>query len=421
MLLMLPHGEPSTRATGRRGMLASCLAAALALCAALFLSACSGRGGPVRATGNPPPDGSTASRRGAPPDVRVRLTAVDSAGHGPVRITGKWELFDLDGRSLASGDGLSGEVALAGTTATIAGHELPRDGAVLRPARSGDLRIAERDYPGEFRVTRSVDGRHRPYAVMDLESYVSGVVPGEIPASFPREAQRTQAILARTYALSSVPAETIGAPIVVADSGGVDQEYHGIPAKQEHRDVAADAARSTRGVVILDGAEPLRAWYHSTCGGHTAPASTVFGVTARVSLSGVDCEWCTSSKYYRWTADLPADSVLRAAGLSGRLEAFSVQERDPGGRATVFRVRAAGKTKDVEAAPFRIQVGPSTLRSCLLDSVSVNATGVHVTGRGWGHGVGLCQIGAKTLAEESLLAEDILRTYYPGVQVVRFW
>jgi stage II sporulation protein D len=398
------------------------LAIGVATLGAIMAGACSAGGGPVRTTGNPPPESARDVRRKAP-EVRVRLTAPDRAGRAGVRVAGSWQLLDLGGAVLASGRGLDGAMVLSGSAATLAGHTLPRDGAILRPATSGDLRIGERRYPGELRIARSVDGKHRPYAAMDLETYVAGVVPGEIPAQFPREAQRTQAILARTYALSSIPWETLGAPIVVADSGGVDQEYHGIPNVQKHREIAADAAQSTRGVVLLDGAVPLRAWYHSTCGGHTAAATSVFGVEPRVSLSGVACEWCTSSKYYRWDAQLPKDAVLRAAGMSPRLplEGFDVARRDDAGRATHFRVHAGGKSKEVEAARFRLAVGASRLRSCLLDQASVDGQGVHVKGRGWGHGVGLCQIGAKTLAEQSLLARDIVRTYYPGVQVVRLW
>jgi len=355
------------------------------------------------------------------PEVRVRLSGPERDRTATVRVTGGWTLADLDGQALASGSGLSGELDLTGSEAVIAGRRLPRAGALLTPLRVGDLQIGKRTYPGVLRIARGVDGKQRAYVVMDLETYVAGVVPGEIPAKFPREAQRTQAILARTYALSSVPADVLGAPIVVSDSGGKDQEYHGTPAVAEHQRIARDAAESTRGLVLLDGATPLRAWYHSTCGGHTAPASTVFGVPDRVALSGVKCDWCTSSKYFRWTARLPAEKVVRAAGLTGSLEHFEVIGRDSSGRATRLRVRAGGKSKDVGAPTFRLRIGASAMRSCLLDETSDGKNEVVIAGRGWGHGVGLCQIGAKTLAEQSLPAEEIVCTYYPGAQVVKLW
>jgi stage II sporulation protein D len=385
----------------------------------LVASACSGNESPATRT---TPSGQRTLPAGVDaPEVRVRLSALEKKRRATVRVAGAYTLTELDGGPLGAGRALSGELVLSGATATLAGNALPRDGAVLRPHRDGDLRVGDRVYPGVLRITRSVDGGQRAYVVMDLETYVAGVVPGEIPSKFPREAQRTQAILARTYAISTTPSEALGAPIVVSDSGGRDQEYHGVPAVAAHRRIAQDAAESTRGVVLLDGATPLRAWYHSTCGGHTAPASTVFGVPDGVALSGVRCDWCTSSKYYRWTARLPAADVVRAAGMSGKFEGLEVAGRDAGGRATRLRVRAGGRSREVGAPTFRLKVGASKLRSCVLDEVSIGDREIVIRGRGWGHGVGLCQIGAKTLAEQSVPAEEILRRYYPGTSVVTLW
>jgi stage II sporulation protein D len=396
---------------------------ALLACAAL-LTACSGSTPSLNRSitrTSQTPGKSTLPPGMDAPEVRVRLSGPERTGKATVKIEGAWSLEELDGGPVSAGRGLAGELVLSGSHATVAGTQLPRAGAVIVPQQDGDLRIGDRRYPGVLRVARSVDGKHRAYVVMDIETYVAGVVPGEIPAIFPREAQRTQAILARTYAMASIPAGATGAPIVVSDSGSTDQEYHGLPAMPEHRRIASDAATSTRGLVLLDGATPLRAWYHSTCGGHTSPASTVFGVPDRVALSGVKCDWCTSSKYYRWTARLPADAVVRAAGLSGHLEGFSVSGRDAAGRATRLRIQAGGKSKDVDAPAFRLRIGPSKMRSCLLDESEGSSADVVIAGRGWGHGVGLCQIGAKTLAEQSVPADQILRTYYPGTNVVKLW
>jgi len=113
--------------------------------------------------------------------------------------------------------------------------------------------------------------------------------------------------------------------------------------------------------------------------------------------------------------------VVRAAGMTGVLEDFEVTGRDAGGRATRFRIRAGGKSKDVGAPTFRLRIGASKMRSCLLDEASPAGTTLMLSGRGWGHGVGLCQIGANTLAGQSSPAEDIVRMYYPGAQVVKLW
>lgn len=357
-----------------------------------------------------------------PPEARVRLTRpFEKSTKAEVRVAGAWTLVDLRGRVIGQGNAMRDQLTLGPTGALLGVRVLPTDGAVLRPAAEGDLRVGGTRYPGTLRIARSLDGRTHAYVVTDLETYLQGVVPGEIPATFPREAQRVQAIIARTYAMSAVPDAARGAPIVVTDSGRHDQEYHGIPPVPSHRRIAKDAVESTAGLVALDGAEPLRAWYHSTCGGHTTPAADVFRVPGRVALSGVGCSWCTASKYYRWSSDVAAVDVVKAAGLSGELTAMQVARRDSAGRATAFRIRTTKSDKVVRAPEFRLRLGPSKLRSTWIDESSVRGAAVHLAGRGWGHGVGLCQMGAKGLAEKGMRGEDIVTTYYPGVRVARIW
>ncbi len=375
------------------------------------------RGGGASGT---PGDAAPAPRRSAPPEMRILLTGVQKARRGRVRVRGAWRLVDVAGGALATGTALDASLTLDGRP-TLGATVLPRDGAVLVPGTPGDLRVDERRYPGTLRITPSVDGAWQVRVATDLEAYLAGVVPGEIPATFPREAQRTQAIIARTYALSSIERRPVGDVVLLSDSGGDDQEYVGIPEIEQHRAVALDAVATTHALVLCDGDLPLRAWYHSTCGGHTADATTVFPYPDREPLRGVTCSWCTSSKYFRWSTTLDPGDVVRAARLAGRLESFAIAERDASGRATRFRVVAGGRTALVKASEFRVAVGASALRSCRLDDVVLDADGLHVAGRGWGHGVGLCQVGAKALAESGMRAEEIVRTYYPGARLVRLW
>jgi stage II sporulation protein D len=257
----------------------------------------------------------------------------------------------------------------------------------------------------------------------DVESYVAQVVNSEIPAAFAREAQRTQAILARSYALRSTARTSPDAPLVLTDVGGIDQEFAGLAPVAEHRRIGLDAAQSTRGMILVDEGAPLLAYYHSTCGGTTCPGDVVFGKlgAAPALKGGVACAWCTASKYYRWNTTFAGADVAKAAGMSGALESFAVAERTAGGRAASFDVGVAGKTKRVRAAEFRLRVGASAMRSTLLDDVAVVAGELVLSGRGWGHGVGLCQMGAKTLAEQGLAAEAILATYYPGAVLEKRW
>jgi stage II sporulation protein D len=280
-----------------------------------------------------------------------------------------------------------------------------------------------RTYPGALRTERAADGRVKPAIATDIETYVACVVNSEIPAAFPREAQRTQAILARTYALTSTVRTSPDAPLVLTDVGGVDQEFAGLAAVGEHRRIALDAATSTAGMVLTEGGAPIIAYYHSTCGGVTCPGTVAFAAkgAGRALSGGIVCTWCTSSRYYKWDAKLAAADVAKAAGLSGALESFKVAETTAGGRAASFEVKAGGKTKRVVASEFRLRAGPSVLRSVLIEDATLADGTLTVRGRGWGHGVGLCQMGAKTLAEKGSTSEQVLAIYYPGVYLERRW
>jgi stage II sporulation protein D len=358
----------------------------------------------------------------APPSVRITLTKPTAAGTAKIKVKGAWTLVAADGATLRSGSGIDGELVLGASGATLLGASFPVDGEV-RPAVDGDLRVDARTYSGGLRVERGATGKLQAMIATDVESYVAQVVNSEIPAAFAREAQRTQAILARSYALRSTARTSPDAPLVLTDVGGIDQEFAGLAPVAEHRRIGLDAAQSTRGMILVDEGAPLLAYYHSTCGGTTCPGDVVFGKlgAAPALKGGVACAWCTASKYYRWNTTFAGADVAKAAGMSGALESFAVAERTAGGRAASFDVGVAGKTKRVRAAEFRLRVGASAMRSTLLDDVAVVAGELVLSGRGWGHGVGLCQMGAKTLAEQGLAAEAILATYYPGAVLEKRW
>lgn len=391
--------------------------ATLSVLAVALLTACpSGRVETDEPSADPPRSTAFLS---AEPEVRVRLSAVESKRSARVRIAGPWRLLTLDGRELARGTGLDQALPVDRQAPWVAGNRTPRDGFVLRPGRDGDLRVGDRNYPGSLRVSRSVDARLRAYVVCSLEAYLPGVVGGEIPAKFPTASQRVQAILARTYALSRRRGG--GEPLVLSDTGREDQEYHGISPVAEHRRIADEAVRATEGQVLFEDGKPLRCWYHSTCGGHTVPAEAVFPVPPSAALAGVGIDRCQESKYYTWSGSLSSAAVLKLAGLRGPLRRLEVATALPHGRATELQVLAADGDARLDAASARLSLGPSVLRSTWITSAVVRGDQVAVEGRGWGHGVGLCQMCAKGLADGGADARSIVEAFYPGAVLERVW
>jgi len=122
---------------------------------------------------------------------------------------------------------------------------------------------------------------------------------------------------------------------------------------------------------------PLRAYYHSTCGGHTTDVPTGLDREPSPAMKGVPCPYCEGARYWRWSATLDSAPILKAAALEGPLEKFEVGETGPGGRANTIRVAAGGHEKVLKANAFRLAIGASALRSTYLLAVARERCRVH--------------------------------------------
>lgn len=260
---------------------------------------------------------------------------------------------------------------------------------LLLRAHEGIVNVAGRWYSGDllWRHGKLLNN-------VSLENYVLGVLRGELPLKqVPVAAAAAQAIAARSYTLHYVKKH---AKVFDLDDTTQYQVYAGL-AYAPDDDALREGVQSTTGLYLMHDGAPLKAYYHSTCGGHTTDVPTGFDRKPVAPMSGVPCDFCKLSKYWRWTARLD--------------KPFEIVTRGPGER--MKTVRFLGK--EMHANEFRLKIGPSRLRSTLILSIS----GTEISGAGWGHGVGLCQMGAIGRAAENWSAERIVKYYYPGAALVR--
>jgi stage II sporulation protein D len=307
--------------------------------------------------------------------------------------------------------------AVRGGTLRVDGAPVPAGALRWTPAPGASTILDRLSYPGTIRFAASADGGLRAWNDAPLEDYLCGVLAGELFPDSPPEALRALAILARSFALSHLPD--------LSDDPGLHQAYKGVPPAAV-LPVLRAAVSSTAGVRLVDakGGPLPNYWYHSTCGGHTADASVVFGAPLTEAYGGVPCSKCVSSKYHRWESEIPEADVRRALRFGSAVAKLEIGSRSIDGRVLAFRATAAGGTvRYVPALQVRQALGANRLRSTLVAAVVAAGEGegrkFRFTGRGWGHGVGLCQVGACTLAAEGRSAERILAFYYPGTKVVR--
>jgi stage II sporulation protein D len=238
-----------------------------------------------------------------------------------------------------------------------------------------------------------------------------------MPRAFPPAARRAQAVAARTYALYKKGIRPPDRGWDVTDDTS-DQVFVGLVGPIDAALVRS--AADTRGLVLTFAGAILPARYSSTCGGHTVPASEGLGAEDLPPLVGMPCRWCRKSRKFRWRRELPLADVVTALRLPGPPTGVEITRSARTGRALTLRFLGE-RPVERSAADVRSRLDPDTMLSVLLDAVEVRGDTIEFRGRGWGHGVGMCQMGATGMAKAGASPGDILAHYYPGALLSRIY
>ena len=250
---------------------------------------------------------------------------------------------------------------------------------------------------------------------LPLEEYLVGLINCEISSAWPIEAVKAQAIIARTYAMSRKIAR-LNAPYHM-ESSVLDQVYDGSQIEDSR---ARRAVVDTEGEVLTFDGTVIQAYYHSSCGGSTEASENVWG-KAFPYLKGVECQYCFSSPTAAaWECKLSLKEIeerLQTSGykLSG-LTAIKAGALNSRGRLKQVVLLAARGGTTITGEQFRKAVGYGIIKSTRF-SVKNSKNEIGFSGFGNGHGVGLCQWGAKQRAVDGFGSGEILSYYYPGTEL----
>ena len=389
---------------------------------------------------------------GAQPKLDIGV--VPGAKSAAIAVPGPYLLVEPETRATARGEALAQtqvEAPAAGGLA-IGAWRYDADELEIVPEQPTTPVIVEgRRYLGSLRIVRreGVAGASPAgseplpppeVAVINrvgMEDYLTGVLGAEMPLSWPDPALQAQAVAARTYALYHLRVRAHSQPLFHVRADTRSQVYRGLdyprPADLERaRKLVAD----TQGVVLAWRDRIFQAFFSSTCGGKTTSALAYFGAPDITPLAGNECGFCEKSSHATWETVFTPEEVatgLRAKklGAPADLADLLVVDRDPAGRATrVALVAADGASLTMSASELRLAVGPGKIKSTWFEIENQPADGTAggenepagrfvFRGKGWGHGVGFCQWGARGMADAGHDAEAILRRYYPGAQIVR--
>lgn len=321
------------------------------------------------------------------------------------------------------------------------------DGAAEAPSES--LQLEGRLIPGFITVRPSWSenaGRFDVIATMPVESYLPGVLGKELIRSWPRQAFEAQAVAARTYALQERRrARTEGRLIDVEDTTA-DQVFEGTSSLM----VAVEATRATRGWTLTDDGSFIRAYFSSQCGGRPASAARAWTTGSPLAMNRVEPlqgkprqAYCQRSPLHRWTIERSADDFhkrLRAWGRAKgrdlttltRVRSIEVRDRNEAGRPDTYsivtdtgREYAMAPEELREAANWSVPGLEPITRENRFHSgdveVIVRADSVRIVGRGFGHGVGMCQWCAKGMADSGMDWRSMIEQFYPGVDVRKMY
>lgn len=306
--------------------------------------------------------------------------------------------------------------------------------------------IEDRRYWGSVYVTLDHGGSLLAANAVSEDKLLAGLVPAEMYPDAPPAALEAQAIAARTDLLQKIGRRNLTDPFLLCSTQQC-QVYAGAGKEDPRTTKAID---KTRGMVLLrDGGGLVDIRYSATCGGHSEDNDAIWGGDPDPSLRGRRDDakastakvgnldaflaedpktfWCgrveRSRNRFRWTERISADDLTLRVSTDfpqlGRVKALTAKQRGVSGRIQVLTITGDRSTVDV-SGDLKIRRLLGGLKSTLFDVRRDGNTFVF-TGAGFGHGVGMCQLGAIGMAEAGKTHEQILAHYYRGTHLHRLY
>ncbi|CAG0929450.1 hypothetical protein PLCT1_01054 [Planctomycetaceae bacterium] len=342
-------------------------------------------------------------------------SAPGQAGHGErIRVlilkgVPSVELKGTDRGSVIVRETPGGTAAVNGRERRLPLRLFPDDGQIF---------VNGRPYRGNIEITHGKGGL-LVINEIPIEAYLAGIINNEISSKWPEDVIKTQAVIARTYALFNMN-KRAGAPWHV-ESSVMGQVYSGSASEDS---AAVSAVAATAGEVLMFADEPALTVYHSNAGGMTESSSAVWSRDYPY-LVPVESPFDSGAPRYEWDHTCSAATLgdeLRRSGRSiGEPAEIEILEKTSAGRVKLLAVRdSMGGEVKLSGEELRSVLGYSVLRSAMFDVVRGGEMFLF-KGRGSGHGVGLSQWGAKGMAENGYSYRQILLHFYPGTELTKAW
>ena len=350
----------------------------------------------------------------------VRVLVAEERPSIHVTVKGKYVIRVLpSGKIAKNGKGLQA----APLTPTPRGlrlgtEEWTAEGLMIEPDSDRDLYLDHSRFRGNASVFKAKSGLLYAVNRLDIEKYLYGVLHHEVAPWWPMEALKAQAVAARTYALYQAQISK-AAPYDLKSSTS-SQVYGGSTTERYRTRKAVDR---TVGQVLAYEGKPFPAYFHATCAGITAGAKELWNIDLPPIAGGVKCNYCRISPHYYWQAKVPLSSIeddlRRVSRPVGRILKIEPVTRTSSDRVGSLKITGTEGEAVVAAKDFRVWVGGELMKSTNF-TVEIKEDVAEFRGKGWGHGVGLCQWGTLSQALLGRSYKEILSFYYPSSSILDY-
>lgn len=346
----------------------------------------------------------------------IRVAIVKNAE--TISISGSLIIEPLDkGNSRAGRMLVSKAVISSGALGfDISGRTMNTDSLKILGGGSA-INVNGKKYDGDLNILKNKQGQLAVINILPMEEYLAGLVASEMPTDWPMEAIKAQAVASRSYAIFQRHMKGSSGAKVDYDieSSVLDQVYHGIKGRATR---AKEAVDGTNGEILTRHGRVIKAFFHSSCGGLTEKASNVWG--EKNDFGTVEDPYCARSPYNSWKFSISKPALVEKIRVAGypadSIDAISLETKKDNPRVATISIDTGANTIYLQINDLRKMVGFQNIKSAWFN-VTISGDVIEFNGRGFGHGVGLCQWGAKGMAEAGKNYREILNFYYPGVKI----
>jgi len=279
------------------------------------------------------------------------------------------------------------------------------------------IKVDKNNYRGNIEIRRTDKDGLLVINELDVEDYLKGVLNEEISAKWHPESLKAQAVVARTYALYQKEKRKVN--LYHLEATTADQVYGGARREDERTNKAVE---DTSGIVLTYDGRLAKAFYHSASGGITEDVVNVWGGEGESYLKPIRCDFDKDAPNYQWEVDMDKADIETALSRNGikiaDISDIEIVSFTSSKRVSELYITHRNGVEKISGVDFRRIIGYDTIKSVLF-RIKENGGSFLFYGRGSGHGVGLCQWGAKGMAEKGYAFIDILKYYYPGIEIKR--